>query len=782
MKYRKDIDGLRAIAVLLVVFCHMNIDGFTGGFLGVDIFFVISGFLITFNITEKLTKSTFSFKGFYLNRIKRIAPVLIVILLLLSIFNAFVLLPDALKNYFDFLPFAVVGLGNYAAANLSHGYFDASAERYQLLHTWSLGVEEQFYLVVPILFFLIWKIKSIHSRKILIIMIWLSSIAVSIYFVEFTTEAKSNYYLLHTRFFEIFTGSMLAVFYRDLPPLPSKFLVNFSYIIAIGAIFYLSFYYGDSSLWPGINALIVSLVTAFLLYLGKDNHIFSKARAVLELNWLRLIGKISYSLYLWHWIIIATLVEIGYDMDSFSLFDKISLLVIVMIPLSYLSWRYVENIFRYRFVLKFGPSLVFWVILPLLSSVVLLEAQKSTPSFFYNKSEIDNTSYKFSFENSPHLRIRNSPHSKELRKKFKGSEYFVGDYRSRLKSHGVNELDIKSAEVLILTNSHFHAFKKFINNQLKDKSLVGHVLHEGNPKIYSHSGAEDFYRMLLKDKKFLVLWVRPKMMKLGDSQIDWHFWMVNEALRLGVQPIVYVTGLEMENEQEARKHIYQEKIFTSRVQEIGNKSKLYSNITDLSYIQKLFDTFGTKVRWVDFKPLMCDYLNCQLWSDDQFALFDKHHITRSVGARLGEEYNIVNGNIFSPEWSQPPISIQQDVFNFSNTNQGISESNVTISQKGYNLEYNFKSKRIFIRKEFDSLSDNESMYFFHVFPEDINDLPENRRVHGFENLDVKGNKLTLFKNGKVIFYGKNIIPDYKVKYIKVGHFKPKGKKYFETTL
>lgn len=782
MKYRKDIDGLRAIAVLLVVFCHLNIDGFTGGFLGVDIFFVISGFLITYNITDKLTRNSFSFKGFYLNRIKRIAPVLVVILLVLTIFNAFVLLPDALKNYFDFLPYAVVGLGNYAAANLGHGYFDASVERYQLLHTWSLGVEEQFYLLVPILFFLIWKIKSIKLRKILITIIWISSIVISIYFVEFTSEAKLNYYLLHTRFFEIFTGSMLAVFYKDMPKLSSKLGINASYIISIAAIFYLSFEYGDNSSWPGINALIVSLVTVFLLYLGKEVHIFSKAGAILRLDGLRFLGKISYSLYLWHWIIIATLVELGYNMDKFSLFDKISLLVIIIIPLSYLSWRYVENIFRYRFVLKFGPSLVVWVVLPLTCSVMLLKAQELSPSFFYSEEQIDNTSYKFSFENSPHLRMRKNLHSKDLRKIYKGSEYFVGDYNSRLKNLGVNDLDIKSAEVLVLTNSHFHAFKKFIDAQLKDENLVGHVLHEGNPKIYGHSGAEKFYRMLLKDKKFLVLWVRPKIMKLGDSEIDWHFWMVEEALKLGVQPIVYITGIEMEEEQEARKYIYQEKLFKNKVQEVGNKSKLYSNITDLLYNQKLFDKFGTKVRWVDFKPLMCDYLTCQLWSKNQFALFDKHHITRGVGAKLGEEYTIINGNIFSKEWYQPPISISGDMFSTSNDNQGIRKGNVSIIEKGYDLKYNLKTKRILISKEFDSLLDPDSMYFFHVFPEDINDLPENRQAHGFENLDVKGNKLALFRNGKVIFYGKNIIPSYKIKYIKVGHFKPKGKKYFETTL
>lgn len=111
MNYRKDIDGLRAIAVILVILCHMGFRGFSGGFLGVDVFFVISGFLITTNIVSKLSEGTFSFYNFYRNRIKRIAPVLVVILLILTIFNTLFLLPDSLKNYLNFLPYASLGLG-----------------------------------------------------------------------------------------------------------------------------------------------------------------------------------------------------------------------------------------------------------------------------------------------------------------------------------------------------------------------------------------------------------------------------------------------------------------------------------------------------------------------------------------------------------------------------------------------------------------------------------------------------------------------------------------------
>ena len=779
MNYRKDIDGLRAIAVLLVIFCHLEIWGFEGGFLGVDIFFVISGFLITSNIITKLNEGRFSFKGFYLNRIKRIAPVLIVILLLLTIFNVFVLLPDPLRNYFDFLPYATIGLGNYAAADLSQGYFDAASERYQLLHTWSLGVEEQFYLLVPVLFFLIWKIKSIRARNILIITIYFLSIALSIYFVEFTTDFKSNYYLLHTRFFEIFTGSMLAVFYKNTPNINSKLGIGFGYYISVLGLFFFSFIFNGQSSWPGINALIVSLVTALIIYLGKAENTSSGIKRVLENNKVRFIGKISYSLYLWHWIVIATMVELGYEVNHFSFGLKMALLVFVMIPISYLSWKFIENTFRYRIVYKFNYAFALWVLLPFLCVIGLYKYQGSRPEKFYSKTEIDDTTYKFNHIKTPHLPISKNPVTAELYKSFKRSEYLVGDFRNKQKLNNNKKAGFEDAQALVLANSHFHAFKDFIHNQLKEKNLIGHVLHESNPRVYGYKNAEKIYRNLLKGKKFLIIWVRPEPVNLGKSNIDWRDWMIQEALKLGVKPIVYVPGLELVSANEARKYIYNNKIFGTQPVNQGNRGQLFSNIPSLKETQELCLKYSYKVRWVDMKPLMCNTETCKLWSNNTFALFDKHHITRSVGVKLGQEYGLKHGNIFSKIWVQPRIKLNSDMF----TNEGPQEEFITGrfsgKEKGYDYMISSVDNRIILKKKYDLNKDEGTMYFFHVYPESIEDLPINRQKHGFSNLDVKGKLLNTFFDNDSIFYGLNKLPDYKIKSISIGHFKPKGEKYFE---
>ncbi|MGB5497746.1 MAG: acyltransferase [Maribacter sp.] len=778
MIYRKDIDGLRAIAIILVILCHLGINGFDGGFLGVDIFFVISGFLITFNIITKLNESRFSFKAFYLNRIKRIAPILVFILFVLTIFNIFTLLPTPLKNYIDFLPYAAIGLGNYAAADLSQGYFDAASDRYQLLHTWSLGVEEQFYLIVPVLLFLLWKIKSIKFRNILILFIFLFSIAISVYFVEYTADFKANYYLLHTRFFEIFTGSMLAVFYRRLPNIHSKPAIGFGYFVSILGLFYLSFVFNGKSSWPGTNALIVSLLSAFIIYLGKEDNTTSMLKKVLEHGTMRFVGKISYSLYLWHWVIIATLIEFGYNVHDFSVVKKLGLVLVIMIPLSYLSWLYIENVFRFKYVFTLNKSLVVWIIIPLCIAMGLKEYQKRNPKVLYSNFEIDNTTYKFNHIKTPHLAYSKNKITAELYKSFKRSEYFIGDYKNRQGQNNL-KLGVEDAEVLILANSHFHAFKDFVNNQLKDKNLIGHVLHESNPKVYSHKNAEKIYRALLKGKKFLIIWVRHEPVNLGKSNIDWRDWMIQEAIKMGVKPIVYVPGLELESENEARKNIYKSKIVGSKPLEQGNMKQLFLNIPSLKGAEKVRTKYTNQVRWIDMKPLMCENYTCNLWSNDTFALFDKHHITRSIGVNLGQEYNLKYGNMFSINWKQPQILLgtnREINEELSNKN---TENEISGSEKGYDFKIDYVGNRISLKKTYDSAVDEGTIYFFHVYPENIIELPPNRQKHGFTNLDVKGKIGKEFFNNKTVFYGINELPNYKIKSISIGHFKPKGEKYFE---
>src|SRR5262249_5222476 len=206
-KYRPDIDGLRAIAVLSVVAFHAFPSWVTGGFIGVDVFFVISGFLISTIIFENLDRGTFSFAEFYARRIKRIFPALLLVLIASYAFGWFALLADEYKQLGKHIAAGAGFVSNIVSWNEA-GYFDNSAETKPLLHLWSLGIEEQFYIVWPLLLWLAWK------RKFNLLTITILVAVVSFYLNAkgIKEDAVATFYSPQTRFWELFCGSLLAWF------------------------------------------------------------------------------------------------------------------------------------------------------------------------------------------------------------------------------------------------------------------------------------------------------------------------------------------------------------------------------------------------------------------------------------------------------------------------------------------------------------------------------------------------------------------------------------------
>lgn len=204
--YRADIDGLRAIAVLAVVGFHAFPDYFPGGFVGVDVFFVISGFLISSIIFREVGRSTFRLPQFYARRIRRIFPALLIVLVACLLFGWFALLPDELEHLGKHVAAAATFVSNLALWQES-GYFDRAAELKPLLHLWSLGVEEQFYLVWPMLLLLLWKRQQ--NIAITIVLLTLTSFMLSIALGQQSPSA--NFYFPFSRFWELGLGCLLAV-------------------------------------------------------------------------------------------------------------------------------------------------------------------------------------------------------------------------------------------------------------------------------------------------------------------------------------------------------------------------------------------------------------------------------------------------------------------------------------------------------------------------------------------------------------------------------------------
>jgi peptidoglycan/LPS O-acetylase OafA/YrhL len=344
MHYRSDVDGLRAVAIIPVVLYHFGFPTFSGGYVGVDVFFVISGFLITSIIYREMLEGHFSFTQFYEHRIRRLFPALFFIIAVTAIVAAFLLLPGDFRSFSQSVVAATVFGANLLFWKTS-GYFDGPAEMKPLLHTWSLSVEEQFYIVFPVVLLVVIRYARQHVRLVLILATLISFFA-SLVAVEKQQEAA--FYLPVFRAWELLLGALLAL---NAVPHPATHMQRHALsLLGLGLILYSVFSFSAETAFPGVYALFPSLGTALIIYAGSGERAGgvgcpSLVGAVLGWRPLVLIGLISYSLYLWHWPLIVFAKY--YALRELTMGEKMVLLM-ASILLATLSWRYIERPFRGR--------------------------------------------------------------------------------------------------------------------------------------------------------------------------------------------------------------------------------------------------------------------------------------------------------------------------------------------------------------------------------------------------------------------------------------------------
>lgn len=338
-QYRSDIDGLRAIAVMLVVLYHFGFSGITGGFVGVDVFFVISGFLITQILSKQISEGKFSFKEFYVRRIKRLMPAMLAMVSVAFVVFSFILAPNDYQMFSKSIIWVSMYLANIFYWKEYGGYFAGDTQEAPILHTWSLAVEEQFYLIWPL--FLVFSYKFLGKNKTL----WLSILGTIalVGFSEIATKMTigAAYYLLPTRAYELMIGAGLALAWSRIPD--GKANINHILsILGVTLIVYSGLTLTKFDSFPGINALYATLGTALLIYSGKGEQqgIVNK---LISNKLFVFIGLISYSLYLWHWPMI---VYFNYTNTELNFVGKIAL-VILAIGVAYLSYRFIETPFRH---------------------------------------------------------------------------------------------------------------------------------------------------------------------------------------------------------------------------------------------------------------------------------------------------------------------------------------------------------------------------------------------------------------------------------------------------
>ncbi len=326
--YRKDIDGLRAISIISVILFHFGY--LKNGYLGVDVFFVISGFLITKIAYDQAVLNNFSIKDFYLRRIRRIIPLVLFSTFITLIVGYLVMLPDDLENLSQSIIATNFSANNVLLFLTTGNYWAIANELKPLMHTWSLGIEEQFYMMFPIIFL---ALNGKKSRFILPLLVLLTII--SVLFFLFESSEASKFYLLQYRFFELSIGGLGAIIFKNN-------FINFRYRIIFVFLIFLILVF-DTKINSSINLLLIVIFSVGLLITYNSAPLSFFNFSLLENKLIVWIGKISFSLYIWHQIVLAFS---KYFLLQFVNITDYIVMFIVILLFAVLSYKYIEQLFR----------------------------------------------------------------------------------------------------------------------------------------------------------------------------------------------------------------------------------------------------------------------------------------------------------------------------------------------------------------------------------------------------------------------------------------------------
>jgi peptidoglycan/LPS O-acetylase OafA/YrhL len=387
---RLEIQGLRGIAILLVAAYHLNIPYFSGGFIGVDIFFVISGYIITKIILKEIKNNSFSLIKFYEKRIRRILPAYLVVAFITLLASYIFLMPSKLIDFAKALVASLFYISNFFFTYSYNYFFEGS--NVSLLHTWSLSIEEQFYIFYPLIFIFLIKIYQKNYLKfftISLVILTLFSFFLSNYMV-FNGFNAIAFYNLPTRIWQLSLGALVFILEEKYIATNLKRNVVFSEFIlffSILSIFFASILMNKNTLHPSFITLIPVSAAGLIIFYSNYSKFFLN---ILKIKFLCYFGKISYSLYLWHFVIIFHIKDIfGYENETINIF----LSIIISILLSDLSYRFIENPFRNKKKISLKITVIFIIFsyLFLIGLSILIYQQKGfSKRTLINNLQLDN--------------------------------------------------------------------------------------------------------------------------------------------------------------------------------------------------------------------------------------------------------------------------------------------------------------------------------------------------------------------------------------------------------
>lgn len=621
MKFRKDINGLRAIAVVAVVLFHFNESWMPGGFAGVDVFFVISGFLMTSILFSSIETSGFSIVRFYLARANRIIPALAVLCICLMVTGLFFLPPLEYKALAKHSAASISFLSNFVYWTEA-GYFDVDSHRKWLLHTWSLSVEWQFYLVYPVLLLALRSVFSICNTKRVILTLTAMGFAISV--IASTRWPDSSYFLIHTRAWEMLFGGLAYLYPLKLVERHKRLTECIGILLILMSYAFIT----SSNAWPGYLAFLPVLGSYLIIQACRTNSLLTGNVA------FQYIGKWSYSIYLWHWPIVVAIsyFKLGF---GYTLLGLVSTII-----LGCLSYRFVES-FKLSSALNsklelFYKKITYISVIPLIaSSYIYLNT-----NLVYGLPE---TIFKNTLVNKD--TEDNGVYTWQLHKSFNGNE-FVNDGRKK---------------VLVIGDSQAGDFINMLSvtERFEEIDLVSRIIYSRCKSVYlnnpslgtmlSSLSKELSEKKISECKSALTNLQTDKTIKNADTIVlamHWHNDFITYLLDSIKQirernervNILVISGKSFSSEVPLMMfHSYEseKELFSIAYEHIPASSDYNYEFQHKQLIAKQ-STLGYD--YINLFDFFCSQSQCEVADhDSNLYFYDKNHLTRLGVKMLGEK-------------------------------------------------------------------------------------------------------------------------------------------------
>jgi peptidoglycan/LPS O-acetylase OafA/YrhL len=613
LNFRADINGLRAIAVIAVVIFHFNNDWLSGGFAGVDVFFVISGFLMTGIIFKGLDTKSFSVVKFYIARANRIIPALAVLCLFLIIFGWFFLFNSEYQVLGKHVRASLYFFSNHTYW-LESGYFDAGSHEKWLLHTWSLSAEWQFYILYPLILFLLSKFCTIKSLKLLVLISAILGFIFCVFASFYWPDAA--YFLLPTRAWQMLFGGVAFLYPIKMFNQSNK-IEMIGWLLIFGSYFLIS----DNNLWPGYLSLLPVLGTFLIIHANNSNS------KITNNLYFQKIGLWSYSIYLWHWPVVVFIRNFIDDINIFVLLTGIILSVL----LGYLSYTLIEktkhNLVKYS---------VF--VITVVASTFILQAN-GVKSPLRNISQSPVNDFVFKYKN---YKV-NNPQVPGYDDKCAVSTQFKKHGKFGVADICLNYDD--KGEIFLWGDSHMGAIGRGIRDQLSSDFNINQVTSSGCPSsFYIKQGNISHLRRACDYANSLAFSAISKIIpevviianKDNHQAMDWEK-TVQKLKKVGVKKVILVgpvpqwypsLPLVYANNAFGQEILTSHKIDKNVVQTNIEMNKISQLIPDLIYIDVLNKICKEKG----------SIYSCKVIYDDILLVWDYGHLTLEGSRFVAKEY------------------------------------------------------------------------------------------------------------------------------------------------